>query len=87
MFHVASTRHSRTTCTGLFLTLLVFACLPSPSLLPGGEAANTCPRKCQCIWRDSKITVDCSNQTLASIPTTVERNTQVRILGRLDKAF
>ena len=43
----------------------------------GGEAANTCPRKCQCIWRDSKITVDCSNQTLASIPTTVERNTQV----------
>lgn len=37
----------------------------------------SCPRKCQCIWRDSKITVDCSDQNLAAIPTTVEANTQV----------
>ena len=40
---------------------------------------SSCPRKCQCIWRDSKITVDCSDQELAAIPTTVEANTQVRI--------
>ena len=38
---------------------------------------SSCPRKCQCIWRDSKITVDCSDQELAAIPTTVEANTQV----------
>ena len=37
---------------------------------------STCPRKCQCIWRDSKITVDCSDKSLAGIPTTVETNTQ-----------
>ena len=40
---------------------------------------SSCPRKCQCIWRDSKITVDCSDQNLAAIPTTVEANTQVSI--------
>ena len=40
---------------------------------------SSCPRKCQCIWRDSKITVDCSDQELAAIPTTVEPNTQVSI--------
>ena len=32
---------------------------------------SSCPRKCQCIWRDSKITVDCSDKLLATIPTTV----------------
>jgi len=40
---------------------------------------STCPRKCQCIWRDSKITVDCSDKSLASIPTTVETNTQGKL--------
>ena len=43
---------------------------------------SSCPRKCQCIWRDSKITVDCSDQELAAIPTTVEPNTQVSISMR-----
>merc|ERR1719150_2789171 len=41
------------------------------------SGSSSCPRKCQCIWRDSKITVDCSDQELAAIPTTVEANTQV----------
>ena len=43
---------------------------------------SSCPRKCQCIWRDSKITVDCSDQELAAIPTTVEANTQVSVQYR-----
>ena len=42
-------------------------------VIPQGAS---CPRKCQCIWRDSKITVDCSDKSLAGIPTTVETNTQ-----------
>ena len=37
---------------------------------------SSCPRKCQCIWRDSKITVDCSDKLLANIPTTVGIDTQ-----------
>jgi hypothetical protein len=42
-------------------------------VIPQGAS---CPRKCQCIWRESKITVDCSDKSLAGIPTTVETNTQ-----------
>ncbi len=62
--------------SNFILPLILLIAFPTTSL-PGTEAVNNCPRKCQCIWRDAKITVDCSNQTLASIPTTVERNTQV----------
>ena len=36
-----------------------------------------CPRKCSCIWRDAKITVDCSNKGLAGIPSNVDPSTQV----------
>ena len=41
------------------------------------SASAVCPRKCNCIWRNSKITVDCSDQGLAGVPTTVEKSTQV----------
>ena len=40
-------------------------------------ASSACPRKCECLWRDSKITVDCSNAGLAAVPDTVEPTTQV----------
>ena len=63
--------------SGLFVPAVIFLTVFPTTTFRPTAAANTCPRKCQCIWRDSKITVDCSNQTLASIPTTVERNTQV----------
>ena len=52
-----------------FIVLAIYPAL----VIPQG---SSCPRKCQCIWRDSKITVDCSDKSLASIPTTVEINTQ-----------
>lgn len=41
------------------------------------SVASTCPRKCECIWRDAKITVDCSNQGLGSVPTDVDVSSQV----------
>ncbi|TRY64621.1 hypothetical protein TCAL_14153, partial [Tigriopus californicus] len=41
-----------------------------------GVAAATCPRKCECIWRDGKSVVDCSNQGLGSIPTDVDVSSQ-----------
>ena len=63
--------------SGFVIPILIFTIVFPTTTFRPIAAANTCPRKCQCIWRDSKITVDCSNQTLASIPTTVERNTQV----------
>ena len=40
-------------------------------------AEAKCPRKCSCIWRDAKITVDCSNKGLAGIPSNVDPSTQV----------
>ena len=59
--------------TGLFFAMeAIFVALLAVT------GISSCPRKCQCIWRDSKITVDCSDQELAAIPTTVEANTQVR---------
>ena len=51
------------------------------------SGSSSCPRKCQCIWRDSKITVDCSDQELAAIPTTVEANTQVRLFKKYSNFF
>ena len=42
-----------------------------------GLAGAKCPRKCSCIWRDAKITVDCSNKGLAGIPSNVDPSTQV----------
>ena len=45
-------------------------------------AEAKCPRKCSCIWRDAKITVDCSNKGLAGIPSNVDPSTQVLIMGR-----
>ena len=56
----------------LFMVVVVYPTF----VIPQG---STCPRKCQCIWRDSKITVDCSDKSLASIPTTVETNTQGKL--------
>ena len=40
-------------------------------------SSAACPRKCECLWRDSKITVDCSKAGLAAIPDTVESTVQV----------
>eukprot|EP00095_Tigriopus_kingsejongensis_P009338 maker-scaffold247_size239117-snap-gene-1.26 protein:Tk09338 transcript:maker-scaffold247_size239117-snap-gene-1.26-mRNA-1 annotation:"PREDICTED: uncharacterized protein LOC103514474" len=40
-------------------------------------SASSCPRKCECIWRDAKITVDCSDQGLGSVPTDVDGSTQM----------
>ena len=41
------------------------------------SSSSSCPRKCQCLWRGSKITVDCSERHLGSIPNSgVESNTQ-----------
>lgn len=54
------------------ITFIVLFIYPA-FVIPQG---SSCPRKCQCIWRESKITVDCSDKSLASIPTTVETNTQ-----------
>ncbi|XP_040563746.1 uncharacterized protein [Lepeophtheirus salmonis] len=36
-----------------------------------------CPPRCQCLWRNSKITADCTNRELESIPVDIEVNTQV----------
>ena len=52
-----------------FIVLFIYPAF----VIPQG---SSCPRKCQCIWRESKITVDCSDKSLAGIPTTVETNTQ-----------
>ena len=52
----------------LLLTLLALFIAP---------AHGACPRKCECLWRSAKITVDCSRQGLAGVPTTVEKQTQV----------
>ena len=43
-----------------------------------GLAGAKCPRKCSCIWRDAKITVDCADKGLAGIPSNVDPSTQVR---------
>ena len=45
-----------------------------------GLAGAKCPRKCSCIWRDAKITVDCADKGLAGIPSNVDPSTQVRQL-------
>lgn len=44
-------------------------------VLPAASLAD-CPRKCECLWRDAKITVDCSDKEMASIPTDVDPSTQ-----------
>lgn len=46
--------------------------------------AAVCPRRCQCLWRDAKITVDCASANLASVPDNVEPQTQVLNLSRND---
>ena len=58
------------------MTSVLILLLSPAFVIPQG---SNCPRKCQCIWRDSKITVDCSDKSLAGIPTTVETNTQGKI--------
>ena len=70
-YNRASMAQSTTQRTAI-IVFMVVAVYPA-FVIPQG---STCPRKCQCIWRDSKITVDCSDKSLASIPTTVETNTQ-----------
>ncbi len=43
-----------------------------------GAAHGACPRKCECLWRSAKITVDCSGQGLRQVPGAgVEPQTQV----------
>ena len=37
---------------------------------------TSCPRKCECLWRDSKITVDCSNEGFTSLPQEIDASTQ-----------
>ena len=71
IYNRASIPQSTTRRTAI-IVFMVVAVYPT-FVIPQG---STCPRKCQCIWRDSKITVDCSDKSLASIPTTVETNTQ-----------
>ena len=71
IYNRASVPQSTTRRTAI-IVFMVVAVYPT-FVIPQG---STCPRKCQCIWRDSKITVDCSDKSLASIPTTVETNTQ-----------
>ena len=46
-------------------------------LLVVEEAAALCPQFCQCLWRSSKITVDCGEAGLTSLPENVESVTQV----------
>ena len=74
IYNRASIPQSPTRRTAI-IVFMVVAVYPT-FVIPQG---STCPRKCQCIWRDSKITVDCSDKSLASIPTTVETNTQGKL--------
>ena len=48
-------------------------------LLVVEEAAALCPQFCQCLWRSSKITVDCGEAGLTSLPENVESVTQVTL--------
>ena len=57
-------------------TLVVPFLLTTVIVLAGAK----CPRKCSCIWRDAKITVDCSNKGIAGIPSNVDPSTQVRTI-------
>ena len=59
------------------MTTILLLLLCPVFVIPQG---SNCPRKCQCIWRESKITVDCSDKSLAGIPTTVETNTQGKMI-------
>ena len=46
-------------------------------LLATLSASSQCPRKCECLWRDAKITVDCGGQGLKAVPSDVDSATQV----------
>ena len=48
-------------------------------LLVVEEAAALCPQFCQCLWRSSKITVDCGEASLTSLPENIESVTQVTL--------
>ena len=41
------------------------------------SSTSLCPQFCQCLWRNSKITVDCGGAGLTSLPGNVEGGTQV----------
>ena len=61
--------------------------LPTHSALPvvvaviisssSGSGSGLCPHHCKCLWRASKITVDCSGALHASLPDRVNTDTQV----------
>ena len=56
-------------------------------LLMVGHVAALCPPRCRCLWKSSKITVECTDMEARAIPADMDTGTQVLNLSQNSLQF